>query len=182
MEHGRFEPVIPSRCTLQLNQETKEQMSQLAEGNFPCVVLSGKGGEDDRGVYKVQINIKFTDGPSAGQLGTYEDSVDAKSAPFVIKSCKAVGWKGETLNTLTADIAAWIAKTGGATTGEVKHILIKNGKRAGQIWDKVSAIGRGSRDLATPKPSTLKDADEAMRRAMADDHDGPSDTEDKIPF
>ena len=170
-------------------------MTLLAEGNWGCTVLSASFGETDKGVPRVQINVRIEDGPSAGRQTTYEDEVNAKSALYISRSCKAVGWKGIDLDTLKVDAAAWIAASGGKTTAEIKHIPIRNGKRAGETWDKCNSIGRGAKPLAAAKPETRNDANEAMRRAMAEDnsaptgggyvaegHGAPAGNDDDLPF
>lgn len=155
-------------------------MTYLAEGNFPFVVTSATFGADDRGVPQVQINGKFTEGPNAGRTTTYQDEVNAKSALYIGRSCKAVGWKGHELETLAADAKAWIAATGGKTTAEIRHIELKRGKkfekweaegRQGQrpIWDKCNSIGFGAKPLVAPKKDVASDANDAMRRAMSED-------------
>lgn len=159
----------------------------LDEGFWTCTVLSATTGENKNSL-NVQINVRIEDGPSAGRLCTYEDSVNAKSATYIQRSCKAVGWTGGKtgydLKTLAADVDAWVAKTGGKSTVEVRHLDVKNGPNAGTVWAKVSSIGRGGpRVLGTPTAELLADANEAMRRAMADDvgDETPTSTED-IPF
>ncbi len=169
------------------------------EGIFGCTIINGKAGEAD-GVLAVQITAQITDGPDKGQRCTYEDTVNAQSAKYVGWSCTAVGWKGEKLETLEKDIEAWIAKTGGASTVEIKHIEIKRGKafekweasgRTGPrpVWDKVAGIGRGAaKPLKAPSASTLKDANGYMREAMGDPGGPPPDDvphagdSDDIPF
>jgi len=166
-----------------------------AEGIFGCTVLSGKAGEDN-GVTTVQINAMIDDGPSKGQRCTYEDVVNAQSAKYVRWSCVAVGWRESSLKTLESDIAAWIAKTGGKTTVEIKHIEIKKGKafdkwadggRIGErpVWDKVSGLGRGAAKPLSPLGASLKDADDAMRSVTGYTGGPPSDdapVDDDIPF
>lgn len=163
----------------------------MAEGIWPCTVQSANFGENDKKLPQVQINVRIDDGPSAGRFCTYEDVVDARSALYISRSCKSVGWKGgksgSDLTTLKDDTAAWIAATGGKSTVEIKHIPIKNGKRAGEIWDKPNSIGRGPRVLKTASHGSLMDAQDAMRRAMeADGGSTPSDTDggidDNAPF
>jgi len=165
-------------------------MSQLEEGNFPFVVTSASYGADDRGVPIVQINGKFTEGPNSGRTTTYQDEINAKSALYVGRSCRAVGWKGVELEMLAADTEVWIKATGGATTAEIRHIELKRGKKydkwqnehakwfeAGRkgeepqppIWDKCNSIGFGAKPLVTPKKDVTEDANAAMRRAMAED-------------
>jgi hypothetical protein len=152
-------------------------MALKAEGIWGCTVLGGKAGTNENNVPTVQINVQITDGPSAGQRCTWEDVVDAKSAKYVAWSLNAVGWKGQTLKTLEDDITAWIAKTGGASTVEIKHLEIKNGKNAGKIWDKVNGIGRGAARAIKPiAGAALADADAALR-----EFSGGAD-EDSIPF
>jgi hypothetical protein len=172
-------------------------MALLAEGIWPCTLISAAFGEDDRGSPKVQINVRITDGPSKGRPCTYEDQVNAKSALYIARSCKAVGWKGHDLQTLHDDAAAWAKESGGETTVEIRHIPLMKGKKydawvdAGQkgdppIWDKPNSIGRGSRVLAPVSSERLLDANDAMRAAMAADAGGgaPDDAQpdDGIPF
>lgn len=170
-------------------------MSLLAEGMWPCTVLGGSAGEETdqngkaTGRIRARVNVKIDDGPSKGRVCTYEDEVNARSSLYVSRSLKACGWQGVTLASVADDIAVWIAKTGGKSTVEIKHIEIKNGKRAGQIWDKPNSIGRGPRPLAAPAGDALSDADEAMRRGMEEDGGTPPPTEptapgadDDIPF
>lgn len=160
-------------------------MATLSEGIWPCTVLDGFFGVDDKNSPIARINVQITDGPDKGQRCTYEDQVNTKSALYVGRSCRAAGWKGVNLETLAADVAAWVAKTGGKSTVEIKHIEIKNGKRAGEIWAKPNSIGRGPKPLAAAKGETLDDANEAMRRAMEADGATPVDDSgptDDIPF
>lgn len=145
----------------------------LAEGTWPCTVKWAKSGCDEKNVMNVQVRVRIDDGPSAGRECTYEDRVDNKSAPYVRRSLLAIGWSGKLLRTVADDCASWITRTGGASTVEIKHIEIKNGKRAGKIWDKPNAIGRGgARELRAPDAASLADADEALMRAAADDQGG----------
>ena len=169
-----------------------------AEGIYGCQVLSGKAGEVD-GVMNVQINVQITDGPDKGKRCTYEDTVNARSAKYIGWSCTAVGWKGQSLLTLESDVNEWVAKTGGASTVEIKHIEVKKGKAYDKwydggcqgpapVWDKVAGIGRGQpRPLKQPSADTLKDADEAMREAMGEGtppayDDAPAGDPNDIPF
>jgi hypothetical protein len=162
-------------------------MSLLEEGIWPCTVLSAEAGEID-GKIKARVNVKIDDGPSKGRFCTYEDEVNARSSLYIGRSLKNVGWQGKSLATVKDDCVKWIAETGGKSTVEIKHIPIKNGKRAGEIWDKPNSIGRGPKPMRAPGGDALSDADEAMRRAMAEDGGAPPDDEppppstDDIPF
>lgn len=157
-------------------------MAIKPEGIFPCTVISASFGQDDKNSPQVQINVRIDEGAAAGQLCTYEDQVNAKSALYVGRSCKAVGWSGKDLNTLADDCAKWVTATGGKSTVEIKHLEIRTGRRAGQIWDKVNSIGRGSRKLAAASGELLDDANQAMRDAMAADAAGGGDGDGDIPF
>lgn len=166
----------------------------LAEGTWPCTVLGAECGED-KGLITVRINVKIDDGPSKGRTCSYEDRVDAKSAPYVARSCKAVGWGGlKITDTLVTDVSKWIEKTGGKSTVQIRYIDIKRGKkydawlddhrawidggRQGAepqppIWDKVQAIGNGPKPLAAPSKTAAQDADEYLMRALADEGSAP---------
>jgi hypothetical protein len=158
----------------------KENMTKQA-GIWGCNVIGAKAGENDKGIPNVQVTVQITDGPDAGQRCTYEEEVSARTAKYVRWSLEAVGWKGQTLKTAESDVAAWIEKTGGKSTVEIKHLEIKNGPNAGKIWDKVSGIGRGAaRPLKPISASSLADADDVLRSVGG----APPDEEpqDDAPF
>jgi len=167
-------------------------MSLLAEGIWPCVVVSGEAGEID-GVIKARINVKFDDGPSKGRTATYEDDINAKSALYVSRSMKAVGWKGQSAKSFANDVAEWIKATGGKSTAEVRHIEIKRGKAydkwaasgfqgPGPVWDKINSIGRAAKPMTAPQGELLSDADEALRRAMSEDAPAADTSDESAPF
>jgi hypothetical protein len=183
---------------------------QYAEGMWPCVVLNGGIGEDvdnngkPTGKLKARVNIKFTDGPDAGKMASYEDELNAKSSLYISRSLSNIGCTKATLTgdltNAATDIEAWVKKTGGTTTAEVRHIELTKGKKYDEwmdagcpggrppIWAKVNSLGRGPRPLVKPSNDALSDAAEQMRRAMeadssappADDAPPPNDSD--IPF
>jgi hypothetical protein len=165
------------------------------EGIWPCTVISGKSIEDDKGRALAQITVRIDEGPATDVRCTYEDEQTGKSALYTARSMKAVGWRGEDPDTLEADIVAWIKATGGKTTVEIKHLEIKRGSKAGQIWDKASSIGRTDARQGKPQSAATKeDAKRALREAMAADtlastyddagagYGTPSGAVDDVPF
>lgn len=169
-------------------------MSEPVEGIWKCKVLGGEAAADDKDIMTVRINAQIIEGPDTGRKVTYEDRVNNKSARYIAQSAKAVGWKGGRLeSTFRADVEAWIKATGGESTVEIRHIEIKNGKKAGQIWGKANSIGRGPKPLKAPSREAADDADAAMRAALdesgggyddAPPHDDipPPGDDDQIPF
>ncbi len=165
----------------------------INEGTWACTVLGAEVGQNDKQIVCVRINVMITEGADNGRKVTYEDQVNHKSAKYIAQSAKAVGWQGERLETLRSDVERWIAATGGASTVEIRHLEIKNGKNAGKIWAKANSIGRGSRPLQAPSREAADDANEAMRAALAEDErgsggggsgydDAPPPSDDDIPF
>jgi len=145
----------------------------INEGIWACTVLGGEVGEDDKQIVRVRIHVMITEGDDKGRKVTYEDQVNFRSAKYIAQSAKAVGWQGGRLEqTFRKDVEAWIARTGGASTVEIKHVEVKSGKNAGSIWAKPNSIGRGSRPLAPPSRAAADDADEAMRAALAEEETG----------
>lgn len=156
-----------------------------SEGIWPCVVLSATTGQNDKDEIVVRVNIKFDDGPDKGKAATYEDAVNTKSSLYIGRSLTKIGWAGQSLKTLSADVEKWIASTGGKSSAEVKHIPTKKGG----IWAKVNSLGRGPKPLTAPAKTALEDADAAMRQALADDGSAPpmdsvppGEPDDSIPF
>lgn len=156
-----------------------------AQGIWGCTVLSATAGETDKGSPNIQINVVIDDGPSKGQRCTYEDQINAKSALYVARSMKAVGWRGGSVTTLAADCDEWVKKTGGKSTVEIKHVEIKRGKQYDRwveegmkgpspVWDKPNSIGRGAAAPLKPmNEERLADADEALRAALEADGQKP---------
>lgn len=160
-------------------------MSEPVEGIWKCKVLGGEAAADDKDIMTVRINAQIAEGPDAGRKVTYEDRVNNKSAKYIMQSARAVGWKGGRLeHTFRADVDEWIKATGGESTVEIRHLEIKSGKRAGQIWGKANSIGRGPRPLKPPSRESADDADEAMRQAMLEAEstgDGGTPPTDDVP-
>lgn len=156
----------------------------IPEGIYGCTATSADFGTNDKGEARAQITVVINEGPGAGRRVTYEEPVNAKSAKYVAWACSAVGWKGGPMTTLKSDVADWIANTGGATTVEIKHIVVRRGTPEESIWDKPSSIGKGAAKALKPATgSTLADADAAMRSVMGTPHeDVPPPHEDDIPF
>lgn len=167
-------------------------MSEPVEGMWQCKVLGGDAAADDRDIVTVRINVQITEGTDSGRKVTYEDRVNNMSAKYILQTCRAVGWRatGKLEHTLRADIDAWIARTGGDSTVEIKHLLVKTGKNAGKIWAKANSIGRGPKPLRPPSKESSDDAHAAMMAAMAEfgdappptDNDAPPPTDDDLPF
>lgn len=170
-------------------------MSEIAAGFWPCKVIDGYYGDNDKNIPVVRINVELIDGPFKGMRQTYEEAVNNKQAPYIARTCKAVGWKCQSLSTLKADIAEWVKATGGESTLEIKHVEVKTGKRAGTVWAKPNSIGRGPKPLKESSQENLTDADAMMRTALAEDAGGsgssngappaddiPPPADDDIPF
>lgn len=164
-------------------------MAILTEGTWPCKILSATR---DGNPVVVRVNVQFTEGPDKGKGGTYEQIVDARSAKYVAPSCQAIGWQGVTLDTLADDCAKWIAKTGGASTADVKHFDLKNPEAIAKAaargeppkFAKVNAIGRGAKPLPKATAESKADADAALRNFMGGGGGAaPSGSDDEeIPF
>ncbi len=150
-------------------------MALLTEGHWPCKILDGSFGDTGGTKPKpsvARINAEITDGPNKGRRCTYEEQVNGKSALYVGRCALAVGWKGVSMSTLKADIAAWVAKTGGVSTLEVQHLRRTSDN---EPFAKVRSIGRMSRAPIVDAPADrLADADEALARALAEDRAGNS--------
>lgn len=173
-------------------------MAILIEGIWKCKVLGANYGlqKDDRkpndiGLAHVTINVEITEGADKGRRASYEETIDGKSATYAAKSCLAIGWKGKTLSTIKGDCDEWIKETGGESTVEIKHLVVrKDGPKQGTTFAKVGAIGRRQPVLHQPTDSDgrerLNDADEQMQRALAEAANagsgGATYVDDDIPF
>lgn len=144
-------------------------MAIKADGTWECDVLTASVGENEKRMPIVRVNVRLTGGPDAGKLDTYDKRIDGgKGTPYVARSLKAIGWQGRTLATLAEDVKAWVARTGGKTTCEIKHWEVKNGARAGELYASIDSLGSGRAPLGDMSRDTMRDADEALARAMGD--------------
>lgn len=140
----------------------------LAAGEFNCTVLNASYGANSKGVREVTVTARITSGPDEGMMATYASVVDNKQAPFIANVCKAVGWSGTTLLTLSADVDAWIKATGGKSTLEIRHIEFTDKKTgAPRIWDKVQRIGAG-RTLTQPRAADVLE-DDSLFKGLSDE-------------
>lgn len=165
------------------------------EGIWKCIVLGGEANADEKDIVHVRINAQIDEGPDKGRKVTYDEQVNNKSAKYVVQSARAVGWKGKMPieSTFRADVEAWIAATGGASTVEIQHVERKTGAKAGTFWAKARSIGRGPAPLKAPSQQSSADANEALMAAMASNEEGngggappaddvPPHGDDDIPF
>ncbi len=88
-------------------------MADIQAGYWPCKVIDGFYGDNDKGLPVVRINVEITEGEFKGTRHTYEEVVDNKQAPYIARTCKASGWRCQSLSELRADVAAWVKETGG---------------------------------------------------------------------
>ncbi len=155
-------------------------MTDIAAGFWPCKVIDAFYGDDATGIPVVRINVELIDGRHKGLRMTYEERVNNKQAPYIARTCLACGWKGGSMSTLKADVAEWV-RSEGFSTLEIKHIEIRNGKRAGQIWAKPNSIGRGPKPLRESSKENLLDVDAMMRSALSEDSQSGAPPPDDIP-
>ncbi len=148
-------------------------MTDIAEGFWPCKVINGSYGDVERkpGVWinTVRVNVEVTEGSHAGQRFTYEEEVNNKQIPYIVRTIKAVGWKCHDMTTLADDIDAWVKATGGISTLEIKHWERKRGPHAGTTWAKPNSIGRGPKPIKAASKDNLLDANAMARMALAED-------------
>lgn len=161
-------------------------MTDIAAGFWPCKVIDGFFGEVEvkpgRFLPLVRINVEVTEGSHKGGRFTYEEEVNNKQAPYIARTAKAVGWRCRTLETLASDVASWVNETGGWSTLEIKHILFED-KKTGRprVWVKPNSIGRGPKPVRQASRENLDDANDALRRALADNGELP-DENGSVPY
>ena len=136
----------------------------VAQGSFLARALTGSSGTDNKGRLTARVEFELLAGPDAGQRITYSGLINAKSAKYVGPDLKAVGWKGETLKTLDADIIAAHAEV----PIEIEHKNANDSKDPDRVFAVVRSIARGAPALKPPSKQDMDDADEALRAAMGD--------------
>ncbi len=136
--------------------------------------LVGSSGSDDKSYPTVRVEFEIVGGPDAGQRITYNGRIDARSAPYVAKDLKSVGWTGKDINSLASDVEASKIET----TIEIVHKQTKDGARTFPV---VRSIGRGAKALAPMPKRDLDDANALLRAALGDDVPHAVDSED-VPF
>jgi hypothetical protein len=159
-------------------------MKLIPEGEYPCRVLGGGYGVLEDGIPTVQIKVAIIGEPFDGAPLTYEEPVTNRQAPYIARSCQAVGWSGGSLARLGVDIENWIERTGGQTFIGIKHFERKQGARAGTVWAKPSYLGSRTRSLYLAPEEATRESDALMRDFASSG--GASATDDpahaELPF
>ena len=132
---------------------------------------------NEKGIVTARVNFEILEGPDAGQRITYNGQVTQKSAPYVAKDLAAVGWKGRSLSTLTADVE----KSSASTTIEIQHKQTKDGSRTFPV---VRSIGRPPREVKPASTDDITNADMMLSAALGtdDERDAPPVDDSDIPF
>jgi tRNA U34 5-carboxymethylaminomethyl modifying enzyme MnmG/GidA len=140
--------------------------------------LDGYLGEGYDGQPTAFVDFEIIDGEDTGQKITYRGRVDQKSAKYVARDLKAIGWSGKTLDTLKQDVAAATPET----TIEIKHMNKKDGSGKFPV---VRSIGRTASGQSAPpqlKQADVKNADALLRAALGDSEPVDPDASNDIPF
>ena len=144
----------------------------ISQGSFLARAINGSYGEDTKGRMAVRVELELLAGPDLGQRITYTGLVNAKSAPYVGKDLKAVGWKGVSLRSIGDDVQSAKAEA----QIEIEHKNANDPKDPNRVFAVVRSIGRGAVALKPASAASISDADEALRAAMG------GVEEDVIPF
>lgn len=136
----------------------------VAQGSYLARAIGASSGMDSKERLTARVEFELLAGPDAGQRITYSGLINAKSAKYVGPDLKAVGWKGETLKTLEADVIAARAEV----PIEIEHKNANDSKDANRVFAVVRSIARGAAALKAPSQQDMADADEALHAAMGD--------------
>lgn len=131
----------------------------IREGTWPARALSASSGADDKQYITARVNFEILDGPNKGDRITYNGRVDSRSAPYVAKDLKAVGWQGKNLDTLGTDVE----NAQPTTVIEIVHKETKDGARTFPV---VRSIGRGPKPLLQAKKQDWDDANSLLSAAL----------------
>jgi len=160
----RFLPPEPLRFAAQEKKEQNIMAHVVAQGSFLARALTGSSGTDNKGRLTARVEFELLAGPDSGQRITYSGLINAKSAKYVGPDLKAVGWKCDTLKTLSADVSAMHAEV----VIEIEHKSANDPKDPERVFAVVRSIARGAAALKPPSTEELNDADEALRSVMGD--------------
>jgi len=150
----------------------------ISQGSFLARAVTGSFGLDSKGRTAARVELELLAGPDTGQRITYTGLVNAKSAPYVGKDLKGIGWKGIDLATLEADVSA----THMEAQIEIDHKNANDPREPNRVFAVVRSIGRGALPLGKPSASALEDANQAMRAAMGEPAAGGGSKDDDLPF
>jgi hypothetical protein len=124
-----------------------------------------------------RIDFEILEGPNSGEKITYNGRIDTRSAKYVARDLKAVGWKGKTLETLAEDVD----RTKAETTIEIKVMNRKDGSGSFAV---VRSIGRtDAASQVRPVPAAeLANANALLRDALGEDEPVDVANSEDIPF
>lgn len=122
----------------------------------------------ERGFLIVRVHFLITDGPDSGSRITYNGQVSQKSANFVRQDLTALGWRGESLDSIDSDL-----DRERDVVIEITHMSTKDGSRQFPV---VRSIGREAKATETASSDDIKNANLLLGGKASDVQD------EDIPF
>lgn len=124
---------------------------QLPDGRHPAKFLGYDLGVAKTGREQIAALFEFTEAPFAGQQLTWYGSFTPEAFPITVRALKALGWRGERIDTLRND----------AKVGTMVDLVCQVETFEGKQRSKIQFINRRGLKLERP-------LDPGERRALAE--------------
>lgn len=152
-------------------------MGNLIEGQFYGRAIRGSAKIVKKGNGKTVAvaELEVTEGEHKGKRFGYDGGLDEKGIKYTKRDLKALGWKGVTSKTLTADVDAAI-EAGEVVPFEVKIASMKRQDGSLNEWSTIRSIGRFAPQYEAATEDKLDEVDRWFNEAPDLGANGASDS------
>lgn len=135
---------------------TNEPVSRLFEGDFTGKAVKVEFGEGKGGKPAIRVMMEIASGSRSGTQVPYEASFKPESIKYTKRDLMALGWKGQSVSTLVADVMA-----AGLTVPFNVRIATYENPETGKTrqWNSVGSIGNAAPPLSAASADTTRNVD-----------------------
>lgn len=135
---------------------TNEPVSRLFEGDFTGKAVKVEFGEGKGGKPAIRVMMEIGSGSRSGTQVPYEANFKPESIKYTKRDLMALGWKGQSVSTLVADVMA-----AGLTVPFNVRIATYENPETGKTrqWNSVGSIGNAAPPLSAASADTTRNVD-----------------------
>lgn len=150
------------------------------EGDFVGRAVPGSASITKKKGIVVELSMEITEGEHKSRRVDYQGKLDEKYIHYTKRDLIALGWKGQTMRTLAADLDA--AKAVVPFRVEVAtHTYEDTGKT--RTWSAVRSIGGAAKKPGQPlTDDDVRSVDDWFANAQAPEREGGAPPPDDLPF
>jgi hypothetical protein len=165
---------------------TADSLPRFFEGDFTGKAAKVEYGEGKNGKPTIRVTMEIVEGPRRGTQVPYDANLKQESIKYTKRDLMALGWKGQSVATLPADVMA-----AGLTVPFQVRIAEYTNPETGKTrtWNSVGSIGNAAPPLSAATQDTTRnvdswfaEVDEQPQQRGYGGHPNAPDADSDIPF